>query len=323
MKRRREDPEARFIRFGVELETVVPVEASIAVGCYHQGEPVRSGRVPGEIDFIAAPSFGGKYWRGDRDASVEVVSPWHHVCEFVSPVLFGATGVETLRDFVRFANSVDASVNASCGCHVTIGIKSVIGTGAVYPVSVFLRKLIRVVKLHAWAVYAQTGTDRHTCKYAAEIPVEARELSNDLVRDISISGDPQAFGRQIANECKRGMLNLKKAFPDNPDEAAVEFRAFAGTLNEHKILHHVATCLGLVRRAATLRLPPVFTRSNHRDAPAALRALWSDLGWLEDGPGPDCALGQFGLLYSEFPNHAAVALKMAQKFEAKAPNARL
>jgi hypothetical protein len=49
-------------------------------------------------------------------------------------------------------------VNASCGCHITIGIKSVIGTSDAAATAEFVRKLAHIAHHNAWAIYAQTGT---------------------------------------------------------------------------------------------------------------------------------------------------------------------
>jgi hypothetical protein len=42
---------------------------------------------------------------------------------------------------IAWANRIGAKVNASCGCHITIGIKSVIGTSDPAATAEFVRKL--------------------------------------------------------------------------------------------------------------------------------------------------------------------------------------
>jgi hypothetical protein len=115
-----QDQLAAGIAFGVELETYIPSGAGITVGAYHRGDPVRSG-----------PSFEGQFWRADRDASIRAAAGCRP-CEFVSPILQGEAGLACLRQFVRFAKqTVGAGVNLSCGCHITVGIQSVIGSADV------------------------------------------------------------------------------------------------------------------------------------------------------------------------------------------------
>jgi hypothetical protein len=324
MIRKPEDKEAEAIEFGVELETFIPNECGVAVGQYHVGSPVTSGRAAGNT-MVNAPSFEGRLWHADRDASI-TAKPGFMPAEFVSPVLKGAEGVCKLRDFVRFANSIGAQVNASCGCHVTVGIKSVIGAVDLKPAAAFIRKLVRVAHHRTWAIYAQTGTDRHVSTYCKQLPKEAGAWTNELIQELNANPVKAAQkGSEVQVKCGRGMLNMLKLFPLR-DASAIEFRAFAGTTNEHKVLHHVATCLGIMRRAHTLRASLPYTAPDQRKpetAQAALQALWLDLGWLEDSPGLDCALGQFGILHSEFETYSKVALRMAEKFEAKYPQANL
>ena len=47
---------------------------------------------------------------------------------FVSPILHGEQGVEHLIGFVEWLNALGATVDRSCGCHITVGIESIIGT---------------------------------------------------------------------------------------------------------------------------------------------------------------------------------------------------
>lgn len=114
-------------------------------------------------------------------------------------------------------------------------------------------------------------------------------------------------------------MNLRKAF--NGERGAIEFRAFAGTLNEFKVLHHVATALGLMRRAAVARVVGGFQKSpkknRARTAVEALRRLWRVLGWCDATECQPVALGLFGSLHAEFGQYRKVALEMAEKFETR------
>ena len=194
---------------------------------------------------VTAPVFGGHYWKAERDGSIQVESGFAP-CEFVSPILHGEAGIQALREFVRFARAIGAKVNASCGLHVTVGVPSVIGTAETPQVAAFVRKLVHFAKQNAWAIYAQTGTDRHLNHYAHQL---ADGVAGNLAKMCRAGSATQAS--ILAEDCGRGMVNLRKAFAGA--NGAIEFRAFAGTLNEFKVLHHVATALGLMRRAAVAR----------------------------------------------------------------------
>ena len=61
-KLRPQDAKAAAIRFGIELETKIPLASCVDVGGYHNGRPVQGG-----IDLtgtrVAAPKFMGAAWR--------------------------------------------------------------------------------------------------------------------------------------------------------------------------------------------------------------------------------------------------------------------
>lgn len=322
MKNRKpEDLKAAEIVFGVELETAVPQTSGIYVGQYHAGALVSIGRRADSTNIrgtmIHAPTFDGDRWRSERDGSITYEAGFQP-SEFVSPRLKGAAGVEFVREFVRFAVAIGAKVNRSCGCHITVGIKSILGTTQQDQVAHYLRKLIRISQRHLWAIYAQTGADRHLNTYSMPIPPDGWEWTNRLVQAGLSERDILAQHTMF----NRGAINFQKAFRER--DPCVEFRAFAGTVNEQKILHHLATVFGLCRRAATTQLIPPFKEPGRREpetATQALRAMWDYLGWLDDAPGADVAFGQFGALHSEFANYSKIARSKAEKFQEKYPDA--
>lgn len=313
-----EDVAAREITFGVETETAIPVTAGINIGNYHGGLPVQTGI--GADGEITAPSFNGLRWRAERDGSIEA-GVGHIACEFVSPILKGEAGIQALRSMLGFIREIGGKVNQSCGCHITIGIASVIGTSDSDKVADFCRKLAHIAQMNAWAIYAQTGTDRHTNRFAGQFSAEIERIMSDLVRRRD-----EVSRRSLPLQCNRYcMVNFNKVFT----HGVVEFRAFAGTLNESKMLHHLATVLGICRRAATAGVVGRFNRkatkkhSKIANATEALRRMWRTFGWVDSVPGRTCALGLFGPLHSEFGTFREVAVEMAQKFETRFPNANL
>lgn len=77
---------------------------------------------------MTKPARGGRK-RGKPVATVKqgsaaVPTP----CGFVSPILHGDEGIPCLLRFVEWTHAIGATVNDSCGCHITVGIESVIGT---------------------------------------------------------------------------------------------------------------------------------------------------------------------------------------------------
>jgi len=313
------DLKAAEIDFGVELETAIPANSMIDVGSYHIGSPVSFGvRQDGRRS--AAPLYNGIfYWRADNDGSIRF-SPVEKGCEFVSPILRGDEGISNLLAFVRFAKQIGATVNGTCGCHITIGVPSVIGSSDARQVALFIRKLARVVHKHAWAVYAQTGTNRHQSTYSRPLLANAWEVTNELKKTVATRTTAERYYE--LEKLGRGIVNFKKALPSDLSKSCIEFRAFAGTLNQDKILHHLATALGLCRRAATTKLVPAFSRPDAkppRNALMAMRRLWEYLGWQEDHAGADVAFGQFGTMHVMFDGYKMKALAMAERFEMKHP----
>jgi hypothetical protein len=323
MNRKPADEAAAEIRFGVELETIVPDSSGIEIGPYHGGRLVRGGIEFGTGLAIWPPEFGGKHWRADCDGSIQSKAGFRP-CEFVSPVLHGVEGVEALRKFIVFANRLGALVNHSCGCHITVGVPSVIGSADPERVARFVRRLTRVTNQHAWGLFGQTGTNRHKNNFCSRFPQHAGMATNEML--LCDLGNDLQKRNKLATSVGRGAVSFLKSFQPDMTKSAVEFRVFAGTQNENKILHHLATVLGLCRRAATTRLVPPFIPTKRTvavSAPEAITVLWHYLGWIEDSAGVDVAFGQFGALHSSFEAYKGAAMMMAEKFEKRFPAAKL
>ena len=310
------DPKAESITFGVELETAIPLTACVTVGGYHYGLPVRGGADATTRQGITAPDFNGAFWRAERDGSIRCESGYSP-CEFVSPVLQGAAGVENLIQFVAFANAIGAKVNASCGCHITVGVASIIGTNDPQRMSEFARKLAHLAKWHAMSLYGQTGTGRHLNTYSQVLAEGVGELVAHMEK-----ADGVFHKGDLAHRCGRGMVNFRKLF----SHGVIEFRVFAGTLNRQKILHHLASVLGLCRRASQVECLGAFTKNKAQSkrtatAALALRYLWDTLGWT--GSKRPETLGLFGPLHDEFKTYRRAAVLMCKRFDSRFPGANL
>jgi hypothetical protein len=320
-----EDSAAKSITFGIELETQIPIACGVVVGGYHNGSTVRTGATAsGQV--ITAPKFGNALWRAERDGSIRCDANMMP-CEFVSPVLSGDEGVAKLREMMKFIRDIGGKVNDSCGCHITVGIDSITGIPATADEPTrreartnFCRKVAHIAQANAWAIYAQTGTGRHTNSYSHQLAGEVESLVLQMTRttdEVRLS--------TLSRQCGRGMVNFSKAFTNG----VIEFRAFAGTLNESKVLHHLATVLGICRRAATVQQFGKFDRKATKkhavitNASEAVRRMWRLLGWVDSVPNRDCALGLFGALHTEFGSYRKVATEMAEQFEQRFPSANL
>jgi hypothetical protein len=265
---------------------------------------------------VSAPSFAGSYWKAERDGSIRTLTG-QRACEFVSPILHGEQGVQALGEFVGFINQIGARVNDSCGCHITVSVDSITGSSEANVRAEFARKLAHIAQWHARAIYGQTGTGRHLNHYS-------HAFSEDVacwVKQMTTAADPNVKHR-AATSCGRGMVNFRKLFT----HGVVEFRAFAGTRNLLKVQHHVATAIGLCRRAHEVQCLGAFKKNKlqqKRTATAvdAVQFLWDYLGWT--GCKRPVALGLFGELHENFRAHSQSALQLCRKFDLRFPTASL
>ena len=312
-----QDPQAERITFGVELETTIPALSGIVVGGYHFGSRVTVGAANGTTQHLTAPTFNGNHWKAERDGSIRA-NPGRLACEFVSPILQGGEGVSHLIEFVEWAKAIGANVNASCGVHITVGVASIIGTDDPQAMSEYARKLAHIARWHAMSLYGQTGTGRHlNRRFAAPLGDDV----GTLVHQMETNSNP-ARKTEAARQCGRGMINFQKLFT----HGVIEFRVFAGTLNRHKLLHHLATVLGLCRRAAEVECLGSFSKNKSQakrtaTAKDALRFLWDYLGWT--GSKRPVALGLVGPLHAEFSTYRRIADRMCRRFDSRFPYANL
>ncbi|MCB1210338.1 MAG: amidoligase family protein [Verrucomicrobiales bacterium] len=317
------DTQAAAIQWGIEIETRIPDSSGVAVGPYHQGHPARTGLHHATGLPMNAPTFNANHWRAERDGSIRCDAR-QTPCEFVSPILQGEAGVEHLARFVEWLHAIGASVNSSCGCHITVGIESVTGSSGSKEVGAFLRKLAHIGRWHARSLYGQTGTDRHLNHYSHPLYEQTAVQMRKIV-----TCEEERVKAECAEQCGRGMINFRKAFRRDRDGrfiGVVEFRVFAGTLNLEKLFHHLATVLGLCRRAHEVQCLGGFGKNKvqaKRTATAqdALRFLWDYLGWT--GGARPVALGLIGRLHSEFRHYRKEAERLCKQFDERFPDASL
>jgi len=251
-----QDAKAEAFTFGVEIETAIPATSGITVGCYHRGLPVTTGRRTCDWNLIPAPSFNGAQWKAERVGSIRYGTN-EMACEFVSPIFQGSNALDALAEFTQFLDQIGARVNDSCGVHITVGVNSIIGSTSTEARAEFVRKLAHLARWHAKAVYGQTGTDRHlNTSYAAPLQDDVELHVRQMV------AAPDFLKSEAANRCGRGMVNFKKLF----SHGLIEFRAFAGTTNFLKLEHHIATVLGLCRRAAEVQCLGGFKKNKLQQA---------------------------------------------------------
>lgn len=232
---------ASEISFGIEIEVIIPAGA-LAVGGYYVGREIA--QLPG--------------WQAKHDGSI---SPGRGRvgCEFVSPVLKGADGIQQVLQAIAFIKSIGGRVNQSCGLHVHVGFDKSNATAST--------KLATLVANFEKAIYASTGTrTREQGRYCR--PIQGLGNAVDALR--------------VARSNRYHVCNFATPHP------TVEFRAFAGTLNESKIIAHIMMAVGMVERALKAArvtnwiakpVSPTSPIARKGEGQTALTRLYYQLGW--------------------------------------------
>jgi len=232
-----QSPKGENWKFGIEIETTMTDTwtGNNDIGDYHNGEPVYD-----------APVFNDRRWLAEHDSSIRTRSYSREGVEFVSPILVGNEGLRNAVDFVQWLRSHNARVNSSCGLHIHIGIDSVLGRGAsTAKIVTFLTKVAHLTYRWQDALYAQTGTRRDRNHYCERIRDESGWV-------LSVREEQQ---KPTSDKCRhRTPLNrLQRYAPVNLQnmngKGTIEFRAFAGTLNHYKLMHHLWSVFSIVHNA--------------------------------------------------------------------------
>ena len=238
---------ASEIHFGVEFETTLPASDTTVVGGYHNGAPV---------PYLPAG------WKAERDGSIQT-SYGRRACEYVSPKLLGAAGIEEVRAVLSTLNARGAMVNRSCGLHVTVSWN---GDAKA------LARLLCLVGNYEKGIYASTGTtSRETGHYTK--PVKGY-------------GDP-ALAKARCEGDRFHLINLTHLARG---ANRIEIRAFAGSLNANKVIAHILMVLALVEIASNSRRAVNWDYKCKGGVPAWSRAgvgqtevarLFYRLGWIK------------------------------------------
>jgi hypothetical protein len=306
------DTFANGLVWGIEIETIIPESSQVSVGNYHGAGG----------DFGAAfgaPKFQDVGWSVQRDGSIKT---WkgYVAAEFVSPRLTGEAGLAHLVEMLNWLKANGAKVNKSGGIHVTIGLQSALPTQTdanhAPATAAYLLNLTRLVAANSKAIFAQTGNGRHAPLKGGihYCPAWSRSHDDILARMVGF-GDRLTLTNAASaiHGTPRGQINCLKAFR-SLENACVEFRAFSASLDPAKVLLHVATCFGLVRKAAkqTGFVPSPYTIPQPATGQAAMAELRTAL-WTVDEVGH----GLFGLLHKKKNAILRKAASMCKRWDDK------
>jgi len=234
-----------------EITFGVELETIVPVGAVAVGTYRRGNAIPG------FPTG----WAAHSDSSIRSRAGYVG-CEFVSPILRGADGVRQVLAVVAKIRELGGRVNVSCGLHVHVGFS---GDDKA------MKRLVTLVANFEKAIYASTGT-------------KSREQGH-WAASVQSHGDAQS-AQNAASHQRYHLLNLTNIA--RGVRPAVEFRAFAGTLNETKIVGHIQMCLGIVQRAIEAKRVTAFVAKTPEETSpikrggegqTALNRLCYQLGW--------------------------------------------
>lgn len=239
-------------------------------------------------------------WKAERDSSIRPRGPGRKGCEFVSPKLRGWEGLQQVLQAVREIRQRGGRVNESCGIHISVQFD---GDAAA------LARLISLVANHEKGIYASTGTKRRERTIYAK-KIKTYRNHNDAKQ-----------------RCERDRYHLLNLTHLARGTNRLEFRAFAGSLNETKIAGYVQMCLGLVELALNTRRCSDWDYTKREgtrscwDRPGAgegeteLNRLFYRLGWTKGwykGPLRDKRYGELQNSDGQVPDWRAVKVKLLQ-----------
>ena len=247
------------ITFGVELETFIPNNSNITVGAWGRPTPIN------EMDGTV-PTFEGSSWKTESDSTIAAPRGYKG-CEFVSPVLKGEAGLKHLIEFVNWLKSKGAKVNTSTGCHVHIGIESVIGTMDSSETLDWVVKVGELAKKYSVGIYASTGTLRNMNRWCKPLC----DVTKATINEAKADNCKRTGLHKVTNSDRYRMVNFNNI---GNRKHTVEFRAFAGTLNTAKLINHVTMSMAIALLAKYNTDARVIWKNYTYTGVAGFRFIW-------------------------------------------------
>lgn len=253
------DPNA--ITFGIEIECLLPdaymEQNNLRLGGYH----TTSRHLPEPFHRWAITSDGSLISEHGFTA-----------CEIVSPILKGLDGLQQAHSIYQHLNAIGFKVNDSCGAHVHVGLRSLLGERLSESklTSRVLRRLSNLVSQHEFGLIAITGNQRRlNNRYCRSVKNMGGFTLADTLGDVV---------RKIEDDNRYRLLNLQNL---TTSKQTIEFRVFAGTTTPAHAISYILTALGLCQRACEVPAGPTFNPNDAVPVNFALEAsaLQKRLGW--------------------------------------------
>lgn len=169
-------------------------------------------------------------WKIVRDGSIE----YHNgnCGELVSPPLCGEAGIEQVRSVLRALVSAGATVNRSCGLHVHVDA----GDLTVPQIANVMRRY----QTHQNEINRFMPASRRDSRWA-------KCITNELIASVSNYGTPGVLRRNAGYIDRYYAVNVA-AYARH---GTIEFRQHSASVNNNKVAHWIAFCLGFVAASVT------------------------------------------------------------------------
>jgi len=268
------------IKFGVELEIIVPIESYSNLASQLSG--LTGLDVRSSFAYNNQSSDHGTHWTIKPDASV---SPRRRSgimtgCEIVSPPMCGSAGLERVKVMTRALKEIGARVNGSCGVHVHHDVHGFFSdqTRRVYGVS---RKMRKIIDFYAeyegaldWLVPASRRGDNNP--YCHSIRTAAARLGDDWFNPAGNADMNSTLGYHTHGRyTKMNVCSWRS-------HGTIEFRHFGGSLNPIKICSWVWLTQRFAARAMTMRQISKDRRKSFDDLLEVLRLKGAERERLDD-----------------------------------------
>jgi hypothetical protein len=251
-------------------------------------------------------------WSATYDGSISSRSGYYAV-EFVSPVLIGESGWQSVRNLFGWLKMIGAKVNPSCGQHVHIGVNSGSGSENGDDQANWIANLMGLTSQYEDALYAMTGQPaRRSGSWATSIKRYSHKQTADQIKQAKKNKKAEQADIRLRGHARYHLLNLNNVF----SKRTVEFRWGNGTVELAKAQMHIGVALGLAELARsnrntkfTMDETPVKT-SNKTYSESIVGKLMSRLCWYASKTQTK---GFFGTI-QEMDKARSEAMRLAKKY---------
>ena len=236
--------------FGVEIECYDVEGHQNQVGSYFNSDPDRY------VFPSFLPPFVKKgienHWIVKSDGSLESMDCGR---EFISPVLYGSEGINNVCEVLDVLKRKGFVVDSSCGIHIHVGLKGIVGNNKVDDQVSFLSRLVKSMFNYQGSFLGSCGKvrrDRNRFSRPLRFNEDLLSLVNDISSKSKGSKSINDFSRVVRSSEKYRCLNISKlknsSCGKNPS-SSIEFRYPEGSLNKESFLLHLVQIMWIVRQS--------------------------------------------------------------------------